>query len=102
VRLAIVLAGIAISAVLGVMPSGAVEQTIEPLTPPVEQHVEMIGGGQYVEQVRAVDAQAVETVEPHVPPSPAAKATSKAVQGVLGVAAAGVALGAMAASLLFL
>ena len=103
-RLALGFAGIALGIVLGVVPSGAVEQeqTIVPLTPPVEQRVEMVGGGDYVEQVRTVDTQAVATVEPHVPPSPAAKAASTAAKGVLGVMAAGVALGAMAASLLFL
>jgi hypothetical protein len=102
VRFAIVPAGIALSVVLGVLPSGAVEQTIEQLSPGVEQRVEILGGGEQVEQVRSVDTQEVATVEPHTPPSPAAKAASTAAKGVLGVVAAGVALGAMAASLLLL
>lgn len=102
-RLAIGLAGIALSIGLGVLPSGAVEQTIEPLNPGVEQRVEIIGGGgDTQEQVRTVDAQDVETVVPHEPPSPAVKAASTAGKVVLGVVGAGVALGAMVASLLFM
>jgi len=102
VRFPVGLAATALVLALGVLPSGAVEQTIVPLTPPEEQRVEMIGGGDYDEQVRGVDTQQVATVEPHVPPSPAAKAASTAAKGALGVMAAGVALGVMAASLLLL
>jgi hypothetical protein len=101
VRFTIVLAAIALSTVLLAASSRAVEQTIEPLDPGVEQRVQVIGGGNETEQVRMVETQAVETVEPHVPPSPAAKAASTAGKVVLGVTGAAIALGAMAASLLF-
>jgi hypothetical protein len=86
---------------LAALPSRAVEQTVEPLDPGVEQRIQIIGGGTETEQVRMVETQAVETVEPHVPPSPAAKAASTAGKVVLGVTGAAIALGAMAASLLF-
>jgi hypothetical protein len=102
VRLTVVLAALVLSAALCVAPSGAVEQTIQPLDPGVEQRVQIIGGDGSTEQVRAVDTQRIETVEPHTPPSPAVKAASTAGKVVLGVTGAAIAVGAMAASLLFM
>jgi hypothetical protein len=81
-------------------PVRAIEQEIEPLTPPAEQHVEIVGAAE--QGVDGIDQQALEVVEPHEPPSPAAKAASNVGQAILGVTAAVVSLGVMAASLLLL
>ena len=99
-RLAIGLATIVLAIGFGVVPGGAVEQTITPLTPPVEQRVQQLGDNE--QQVRSVDAQNVETVVPHEPPSPAVKAASTAGKVVLGVVGAGIAVGSMVASLMLL
>jgi hypothetical protein len=95
---ALLLAGI----VLGARTLGATEQTITPLTPPDEQRIERLGGesGQNVEAIASADD--TQRIDVPVPPSPTAKKASTAGKFVLGVAAAGISLGAMAASLIFL
>lgn len=96
---ALVLAGIILCGTLGVF---AAEQTIVPLTPPREQRVDTLGGpaDQRVEQVATTDdAQRIGAPEP---PSPTKKAASTVGKFFLGVAAAGVAVAAMAATLLFI
>lgn len=87
---------------LAAAPVRGVEQRIVPLTPSEEQRVVPIGDPDAVAQVDALDPAASQDVAPAVPPSAAAKAASTAGKVVLSVAAAGLALGAMAASLLFL
>ncbi len=102
-RVAIVIAGIALSGLVAVAPSRAVEQTIEPLNPTgIEERVDPIGGGEQVEAVRGLDHQTVEGVAPAEPPSPAVKVASTAGKVVLGITGAGIAIGSMIASLLFL
>ena len=95
---ALLLAGI----LLGAGSLGATEQTITPLTPPVEQRVEHLGGdgGQNVEGVAS--AEDVQRIDEPQPLSPTAKKASTVGKFVLGVTAAGISLGAMAASLIFL
>lgn len=100
-RAATVIAGIALSALVAVAPSRAVEQTIEPLNPTgIEQRVDAIGGEQ-VETVRGFDAQTDEGVSAAEPPSPAVKVASTAGKVVLGITGAGIAIGSLIASLLF-
>jgi hypothetical protein len=102
VRVAIVIAGIALSGLVAVVPSRAVEETIEPLNPTgVEQRVDVIGGGDREENVRGVDEQTVEDVSAAEPPGPVAKTASTVGKVVLGVTGAGIAIGVMIASLLF-
>ena len=76
------------------------EQTIVPLTPPVEQQVQGFGPGadQRVEAIGGGEQQ----VGAHVPPTEAQKTASNVGKAVLGVTGAVIALGAMAASLLLL
>jgi hypothetical protein len=100
VRIVLAVAIASFGIVLGGAPVRAIEQEIEPLTPPAEQRVEVIGGTE--QGVEGVDQQALEVVEPHDPPSPAAKAASNVGQAILGVTAAVVSLGVMAASLLLM
>ena len=88
-----------------VLAAGSVrgdEQRIQQLNPAVEQRVEPVGNPDGLAGVQGVEVIADQNVAPAVPPSPAAKAASTAGKVVLSVAAAGVALGAMAASLMFL
>lgn len=79
----------------------ATEQTIEPLTPPVDQRVERLGGD-VDQQVIPVAPGDEQRIGAHEPPSPSAKTASTVGKFVLGVTAAVVALGAMAASLILL
>jgi hypothetical protein len=92
---------VAAGVLAGAVAWATTEQTIEPLTPPVEQRVQPLGPGtdQRVEQLGGAEEQ---QIGPHVPPSPAQKAASNAGKVVLGIAGTALALGAMAASLLFL
>lgn len=83
-------------------PRCGAEQVIEPLSPPDEQRIEIISGGDETQRVEAVAGSPEQTVGAHLPPSPSQKAASKAGKFMLGVASAGVALGVMAASLLLL
>jgi hypothetical protein len=71
-----------------IVPAG--QQEIEPITPPGEQVVNRVGAGTEAQQIQPQEAR-----------SPAAKAAYTASKVVTGVAAAGAALGAMAAMLLF-
>jgi hypothetical protein len=96
--LALGVVGIALAAA----PVRGTEQRIVPLNPPEEQRVERIGGADDVAHVESVDGAADQDVAPAIPPSQTAKAASTAGKVVLSVAAAGLALGAMAASLMFL
>jgi len=91
-----------VGVVFAATPVRGIEQRIVPLNPPEEQRVERLGHPDDVAQVNAVDITADQAIAPAIPPSPAAKAASTAGKVVLSVAAAGVALGAMAASLLLL
>lgn len=83
-----------------VMPASAVEQLIQPLTPPQEQRVEALGGGDDQQRVQQVDAAEAQEIAEQVPPSPARKRASVVGKVVLSVAAAAMALGVTAASLL--
>jgi adenine/guanine phosphoribosyltransferase-like PRPP-binding protein len=65
------------------------EQRVEPVTPPGEQHVEML------------DADGVQHVTSGTK-NPVRRTADRAVKVVVGVVAAGVSIGAMVASLLFL
>ena len=95
---ALLLAGL----LLGSRPLGATEQTITPLTPPSEQRIERLGGdgGQNVGAIAS--AEDIQRIDAPEPPSPTAKKASTVGKFVLGVTAAGISLGAMAASLIFL
>lgn len=102
-RVAIVIAGIALSGLVAVAPSRAVEQTIEPLNPTgVEQRIETMGGDQQVEAVRGFDDQTAEGVTPAAPPGPVAKVASTAGKVALGITGAGIAIGVMVGTLLLL
>lgn len=85
--------------------SASAEQDVRPIVPRGEQEVEAIvppGGAPNEQIVRDFRPTGEQQVEPHVEPSPAEKAVTKASKVVTGVAAAGAALGAMAAMLLFI
>lgn len=77
------------------------EQTITPLTPPVEQRIVPIGGGG--QRIAAIPpADDTQRIDVPQPPTPSQKAASTAGKFVVGVAAAGISVAAMAATLLFL
>lgn len=82
--------------------AGATEQTIVPLTPGTEQQLGGVDGPGAEQRVQAIDQDTGQVVGPYEPPSDSAKTASKVGQFVLGVTVAGVALAAMAASLIFL
>jgi hypothetical protein len=100
VRVFLVVAIVSFAIALAGAPVRAVEQTIEPLTPPVEQQVVTIGGAE--QGVEGIAPQAIEEVEAKEQPSPVGKAASTVGKAVLGVTAAVVSLGVMAASLLLI
>jgi hypothetical protein len=103
VRARVLLALGVVGVLLGAGPVRGVEQRITPLNPSEEQRIEHLGHPDDVAGVDAVPiAGADQAIAPAEPPSPAVKAASTAGKVVLGVTAAGLALGAMAASLLFL
>jgi hypothetical protein len=85
---------------LVVTVAGAAEQDIVPITPPAAQRVEVLGTGDEVQAVQAIDGAEVQSVLHHEPPSAAGRAASTAGKVVAGVAAAALSLGVMAASLL--
>src|SRR5262245_13465056 len=97
----LLLAAIAVAMRLGGL-AGATEQMVVPLRPGNEQKLVGVGGSDAEQRVQQLDPATGQAVGPYEPPSDSAKAASKVGQFVLGVTAAGVALGAMAASLLFL
>ena len=66
-----------------------VEQRVEPITPPAEQHVEQLGG----DGVQQVSSESK---------GPFRRGAEGVAKVVVGVVAAGVSIGAMVASLLFL
>jgi hypothetical protein len=76
------------------------EQTVVPITPGAEQRVEGIdpAGEQRVEQLDAAGLQRVSGANK----SPVRRGAEKVGKVVVGVVAAGVSIGAMVASLLFL
>jgi len=85
----------------GAVAWATTEQTIEPLTPPVEQQVQALGQGAD-QRVEVIGGGVEQEIGPHVPPTQAQKTASNVGKAVLGVTGAVIALGAMAASLLFL
>ena len=93
--LALVLAGIVVTAAVA-------EQRIEQLTPPVEQRVEAVGAGAGEADVRGVEQVVSQDVGVQEPPTASQKAASTAGKVVLSILAAGISLGAMAASMLLL
>src|SRR5262249_44680186 len=95
--LALVFAGVVASSV-----ALADEQRIEQLAPPVEQRVEAIGPGSGESDVQGVEVVADQNVGVQEPPSASQKAASTVGKVVLSVLAAGISLGAMAASLLLM
>ena len=102
-RAATFIAGIVLSGLVAVAPSGAVEQTIEPLNPTgVEQRIETMGGDQQVEAVRGLDDQTAEGVTAAEPPGPVAKAASTAGKVALGITGLGISIGVMVGTLLLL
>jgi hypothetical protein len=84
------------------VPASAVEQLIQPLTPPEEQRVEALGGGEDQQRVEQVDAAEAQVIARQDPPSPAQKTASVVGKVVVSVAAAAVAVGVTVASLLLL
>jgi hypothetical protein len=101
-RASLVLALVVAGALAGASRGAAEEQTIQALTPPDEQRIEVISAPDDSQYVEPVDGSGTQTIAAHEPPSPTAKAASTAGKFLLGVASAGVALGVMAASLLLL
>src|SRR5262249_40115484 len=82
--------------------AAGVEQTITPITPPVEQRIERLGGdgGQRVDALASADD--AQRVDVPGPPTATQKAASTAGKFVVGVAAAGISVAAMAATLMFI
>jgi hypothetical protein len=78
----------------------AIEQSVVPLEPSAEQRVEGVRAdvGQRVDAVDPSDPQSVDETEPR---GGVAKVASTVGQVALGIVGAGVAIGAMVASLLF-
>jgi len=86
----------------GALGAGASEQTILPLMPPAEQRIELLGSGEEVQDVEAIDDAEVQAVMHHEPPSAAGQTVSTVGKIAAGVAAAALSLGFMVASLLFM
>jgi hypothetical protein len=78
------------------------EQRIDQLAPAVEQRVEAVGAGDREANVQGVEQIASQDVGVQEPPSTSQKAASTAGKVAVSILAAGISLGAMAASLLFL
>lgn len=77
------------------------EQTVTPITPPVEQRVDQVApAGE--QRVEALDAEGVQEVTGASSGGPIKRGANKVAKVVVGVFAAGVALGATVAALLFL
>lgn len=76
------------------------EQPVEPLRPEAEQQVEILHP-RLPQTVQEIQLQPDQEVTAPEPVSPARRAASTVGKVVLGIVAAGVALGAAAASLLF-
>lgn len=80
---------------------GAVEQTVTPLNPGVEQRVEAVGqpSGQRVDGVAPTAEQ---NVGPVVPPTPGEKAGQTAGKAAVGFMAVVLSIAAMAAQIMFI
>jgi hypothetical protein len=76
------------------------EETVTPLDPSPEQHVTGVAR-EDAERVDGVAATADEGVGPVVPPSPAERVGNAVAKVFISIAAAGVAVGAMLATLVF-
>lgn len=81
--------------------AAAISQDVVPITPPVEQRIEMLT----TDEVQAVEPLAegeAQAVMQHEPPSAGARTASTVGKAAAGVAAAVISVGIMAASLLFI
>ena len=91
---------------LAARPLWAVEQTVTPLNPTVEQRVEPIGHAavapSQAQRVEAVASGGDQAVGPVVPPTPGEKAAERTGKVAVGFMAVVLSIAAMAAQIMFI
>lgn len=91
---------------LAAQPLRAVEQTVTPLNPTVEQRIEAVGPSAVVppgvQRVEGVAPVADQAVRPAIPPTPAEKAAAKTGEVAVGFMAVVLSIATMAASIMFI